>query len=234
MCIFAGNKQQKMADETKKYEKSRKSFIQFGKLLNCESWYLYFKVYFLCSFLIVCSLNIFFSKEMALNPHNLGCSHTFCLICTQFYAGKPCPICKVTSSSDSTKPDSYIENLIEAYLPMAKFLSIDLSKSQSINNVNNINTSKKRLSTRKTLSLCESNNSIAEPSPTIGLKRAGVKRKENLVLDERSNNKKEKSAGSNSSINTTISIKSSASISKLETSKPSEIPLQVRNQSLLQ
>jgi len=36
-----------MAEATKKYEKSRKSFIQFGKLLNCESWYLKFKVGFL-------------------------------------------------------------------------------------------------------------------------------------------------------------------------------------------
>ena len=38
----------KMAEvSAKKYEKSRSSFIQFGKLLNCESWYLKFKVGFL-------------------------------------------------------------------------------------------------------------------------------------------------------------------------------------------
>lgn len=165
---------------------------------------------------------------MAFNPYNLGCLHTFCLPCTQLYAGKPCPVCQEKSSPESCKPDSYIENLIEAYLPMAKFLSIDVPKPKSLNAKINNKTTSKRLSARLTLPSNESNKSIAEPSPTIGPKRTGVKRKENVLLDEKSN-KKERNVGSNSSVNTTVSIKSSASLTKLETPKPTETALQVRN-----
>jgi len=142
--------------------------------------------------------------------------------------GKPCPVCKVKSSHDSCRPDSYIENLIEAYLPMAKFLSIDVPKPKGLINVKS-NKTIKRLSTRPTLSSHESNKSVAEPSPTIGHRRAGVKRKENVLLDE-TNNQKEKSVGSNNStisINASISTKLSASISKLETPKLETLPSQV-------
>ena len=165
-----------------------------------------------------------------MNPHNLGgCSHTFCLTCTQLHVGKPCPVCKVKSSHDSCRPDSYIENLIEAYLPMAKFLSIEVPKPKGLN-VNNNKTTSKRLSTRPTLSSHESNKSVAEPSPTISHRRAGaVKRKGNVLLNETSN-QKEKSVGSNNStisINASISTKLSASISKLETQKLENLPSQV-------
>lgn len=72
------------------------------------------------------------SRQIALNPHVLGnCDHTFCLECANNLAGEPCVTCDASSSPDLCQPDRVVENLLEAFLPVAKFLQLPLSHNQS-------------------------------------------------------------------------------------------------------
>ncbi|KAI9555390.1 hypothetical protein GHT06_017905 [Daphnia sinensis] len=96
-----------MAKVNDKFVRSRQSFLELGKHLQCQS-----------------------CEKLAYNPHILGgCDHTFCQSCTNIHCGKPCPVCGVVSLPDTCKPDTVIENLIEAYLPMADYLEIDVTSA---------------------------------------------------------------------------------------------------------
>lgn len=75
-----------------------------------------------------------------------GCDHTFCLSCSNLCSGKPCPICGILSDPDMCRPDLSIENLLKAYLPMAKFLGIEVTTTKENDVVNNNGFSEKSVS----------------------------------------------------------------------------------------
>ena len=163
-------------------------------------------------------LLLFCSKDLALNPHNLGCAHVFCLTCAQRHAGKICPVCKVISSVQDCKPDSYIENLIEAYLPMSKFLQIEVDVKKSNGDLSNNNN--KRIT--QTFSSNDGSTSKAGPSPNIAPKRTNSKQNENILPAKR----ERRSCVTNSSMNTTLKSPAVTPREKSAVVK-SETPLQV-------
>ena len=122
-----------MAKINEKFVESRKSFLELGKQLECEKWYVFSNIHFE----ILMYFISFYSKKLAFKPHVLGgCEHIFCLSCTNLHSGKPCPICGIISDPGSFSADLQMEKLLKAYLPMAKFLGIDVTKTYE-NDVDN-------------------------------------------------------------------------------------------------
>lgn len=119
----------------------------------------------------------FYSQKLAYNPHILGkCDHTFCLKCTETLAGKECPVCGVSTLAESCKPDRLIENMIEAYLPVAKFFRLPLDEPSSTGPTSSAKTAEPLIPSTASTSFASSkvsknlkkDSTKAEPSPSSG------------------------------------------------------------------
>ena len=121
------------------------------------------------------------SKKLAFNPRVLGgCDHTFCLSCSNLQFGKPCTICGILSEPNMCRPDLKIESLLKAYIPMANFLGIDVTKTYENDAVNNNGFSDKFVSVTlsvatRSSSLNESLNSSISGTPASKLNKRNQK-----------------------------------------------------------
>lgn len=130
---------------------------------------------------------------LAYNPHVLGrCDHTFCLSCTNLHSGKPCPRCGIFSEPGICRPDLKIENLLKAYLPMAKFLGIDVTNTCENDVFNNNGLSAKPVAVTPSVA------SLSSKPPK------NITKTENIASPAQVVKKRERAVSLNESLNSTI------------------------------
>lgn len=145
----------------------------------------------------------FDSQMLACNPHVLGgCDHTFCLSCANLHSGKPCPKCGIFSEPGICRPDLKIENLLKAYLPMAKFLGIDVTNTCENDVVNNNGSSAKPVTITPSAASRSSKSS------------KNVMKNENFASPVQIVKKRERAVSLNESLNSTISGTPASKINK--------------------